>query len=209
MHVGPEGGACAPKIWWRDPSACYPVLRAGKKRQGLQVCWLRSTLFLIYRCMTVLPATNSTALERAFMNDLSIRLIKNRKELEKLLKIRGTVFIKEQKVPHSRERDGLEEESKHFIVHAGSKCIGGARVRFIRNKAKLERIVLLRSYRGKGVGTKLVRHLISYARRRGVEEIVVHGQVESMGFHEKCGLKKRGRMFVDGGIKHYEFFMKL
>ena len=143
------------------------------------------------------------------MNDLSMRLIKNQKELDKLLKIRGVVFIEEQKVPHSRERDGLEDESKHFIVHYKGKCVGGARMRFVRNKAKFERIVFLRSCRGKGFGRKLMRYLIGYARRKGVKEVVVHGQVASTEFYEKSGFKKRGQAFMDGGMRHYEFFLRI
>jgi predicted GNAT family N-acyltransferase len=61
----------------------------------------------------------------------------------------------------------------------------------------------------KGFGRKLMKHLIAYAKRRGVKEIVVHGQVKSMKFYEKSGFKRRGRIFMDGGMRHYEFFMKV
>ena len=50
------------------------------------------------------------------MSKISIRLIKNRAELDTLLEIRKIVFIKGQKVPVKRERDGLEDQSTHFIV---------------------------------------------------------------------------------------------
>jgi len=142
------------------------------------------------------------------MKRLKIRLIKNKKELNSILRIRETVFIKGQNVPVSRERDGLEDEAKHVIVLLRGKPIGCARVRFIDGKSKLERIALLPKYQRKGFGKKLMAYLISYSKRHKVKEIYLHGQCRIQKFYEDAGFKTRGKVFMDGGMRHYEFYME-
>ena len=76
--------------------------------------------------------------------NLKVRLIKNKKELGKVLKMREIVFIKEQNVPKDVEKDKLDKVAKHVIVLYKNKPIGCARIRFIGKKAKLERIAILK-----------------------------------------------------------------
>lgn len=135
-------------------------------------------------------------------NPLKIRLIKNKRELNAVLRIRKIVFIKGQHVPKSRERDGLDSTSKHVIVFYNSKPTGCARIRFLGKKAKLERIAILSSYQGKGFGRKLMDYLIQYCKRKGAKEIVVHSQIYVKDFYLVCGFKPRGKIFLDAGIKH-------
>ena len=141
------------------------------------------------------------------MRDLKIRLIKNKDELNSILKIREIVFIKGQNVPGKRERDGLENESKQVIVLYKNRPIGCARIRFINKKAKLERIALLPKYRKRGLGKKLMAYLINYSKKHKVREIYLHGQCRIQKFYEGVGFKTRGAVFMDGGMKHLEFYM--
>jgi predicted GNAT family N-acyltransferase len=142
------------------------------------------------------------------MSDIKIRLIKNKKELNLLLKIREIVFIKGQNVPVKRERDNLEGSAKHVIVLLKNKPIGCARVRFIDGKAKLERIALLPKYQRKGFGKKLMAYLINYSKKHKVKGIYLHGQCRIQKFYEDVGFKTRGKVFMDGGMRHYEFYME-
>ncbi|MCD6318277.1 GNAT family N-acetyltransferase [Candidatus Aerophobetes bacterium] len=104
--------------------------------------------------------------------------------------------------------DGLENEAKHVIVKYRGKTIGCARVRFLENKAKLERIALLEDYRGKGFGREIMNYLIRYCKRKKVEEIFLHSQSYVKKFYEKCGFKPRGKPFLEAGIKHIEMRME-
>ena len=142
------------------------------------------------------------------MENLKIRLIRNKKELNQVLKIREIVFIKGQKVPVDRERDGLDNISHHFIVLFEDKPIGCARIRFIKGNAKLERIALLKKYRGKGFGKTIVDYLVKYCIRKNAKEIVMGAQHYLKNFYMRCGFKPRGRIFMDAGIKHVERYIK-
>ena len=111
------------------------------------------------------------------MKDIKVRLVKNKKELNIVHKIRETVFIKEQKVSKDIEYDEHETSAKHIIAFYKDIPAGCARIRFLRknkdknkkdnkSKAKLERIAVLKRYRGKSVGKALLKYMISYSKRR-------------------------------------------
>ncbi len=142
------------------------------------------------------------------MKDLKIRLIKNKKEFGQVFRIREIVFVKGQNVPKERERDGLDSSSRHVIVFYNGKVIGCARIRLIGNKAKLERIALLKEYRGKGFGKIIMDYLVKYCKRKKVKEIVLHSQCYIKDFYNRCGFKERGKVFYDANIKHIEMYMK-
>lgn len=145
------------------------------------------------------------------MKDLLIKKVDNPKELSLVYKIREIVFIKEQNVPKEREMDKYDSHADHFIIYAGRKPVGCARVRFYRKliiwkTAKLERVAILKRYRKYGYGRQLMEFLIDYCRRNGVNKIILHSQIQAAGFYEKLGFRKYGNVFMDAGIKHIEMY---
>ena len=140
---------------------------------------------------------------------LKIRLVRNKRELQSVFRIREIVFIKGQNVPRDREMDEHEKDSKHVIVFYNGKPVGCARVRFLGKKAKLERIAILKRFRGKGFGNDIMDYLVSYSKRRVAKEAVVHSQYYIRDFYRRFGFKERGKTFMDAGIKHIEMFLKL
>ncbi len=140
-------------------------------------------------------------------NNLKIRLIKNKKELEQVFKIRETVFIKEQNVPEDIERDEFDNIAKHIIVLYKNKPIGCARISFVNNKAKLERIAVLEKYRDKGFGKAITNYLIGYCKNKNAKEIFMHSQYYLKDFYKKLGFKPRGKTFMEADIKHIEMYL--
>lgn len=142
------------------------------------------------------------------MEGLKIRLIKNKKELEEVFNIRNIVFGKEQNISREIDFDGLDNKSKQIIVFYKNKIIGCARIRFIGNKAKLERIAILKKYRGRGFGLTIMHYLIKYTKKRKTKEIYFHAQNYSKIFYEKCGFKVTGKPFKEVEIKHIKMHMR-
>ena len=138
------------------------------------------------------------------MNKLVIREIKNKKELKKVLEIRTEVFVKGQNVSETLEIDGEDDKATHIIVLLNNKPIGCARIRFLNNKAKLERIAILESYRGKRYGKELVQFLIKFCLDKKVKEIYMHAQYYLKKFYSNLGFKEQGEIFEEAGIKHVE-----
>ena len=136
---------------------------------------------------------------------LAIRPVKNNKELEEIMNIRKVVFTLEQKVPIADEYDGLDKNAEHIIVYYDKSAAGCARIRNLDGKIKLERIAILKEFRGQGFGGILVDYLINHSKKGG-EEIIMNAQYNLKEFYQKHGFEKRGKPFFEAGIKHIEMY---
>lgn len=135
-------------------------------------------------------------------NDLRIRAVENKKELKQVFKIRETVFVKEQNVSFGMEKDEFDSTAKHFLFFYKNKPMGCARIRFIGKKAKLERIAILKKYRGNGLGKLLIHHLIRHCKNKGISEIFMNSQYYLKKYYTNLGFKPTGKSFMEAGIKH-------
>jgi len=79
---------------------------------------------------------------------------------------------------------------------------GTARLRVVEGLAKAERVAVLERFRGAGVGAALMRALEGEARRRGLDQMVLHAQVRVIPFYERLGYAAHGPVFDDAGIPH-------
>jgi len=116
--------------------------------------------------------------------------------------IREGVFVREQKVPSELEWDGLDDRSEHLIARTDMGHVGCSRLRVDGSDLRLERLAVLKEHRSKGVGSAIVRHSISLAKRKGAKKVLVHSQVSAKGFYARFGFKERGETFMDAGIEH-------
>ncbi|MDM5297567.1 GNAT family N-acetyltransferase [Bacillus pumilus] len=118
--------------------------------------------------------------------------------------VRKEVFVKEQEVPLDIEIDELEDEAIHFVIYNDDKKPqAAARLRIIEGeKAKLERICVLKEARSFGLGHKLLEALEAEAIAQGAKEAVMHAQVQALPFYEKKGYYVVSEPFEEAGITH-------
>jgi predicted GNAT family N-acyltransferase len=115
------------------------------------------------------------------------------------------VFIEEQGVPEHRELDGRDEEATHFVVYDGDEPVGAARLReYDASRAKVERVAVLESRRGEGLGRDLMDAVEAVAESEGYDELLLHAQVPVVGFYERLGYEVTSERFEDAGIPHRE-----
>jgi len=137
------------------------------------------------------------------MDKLRYKLVENNKELEEALDIRKRVFVEEQGISETLEIDGNDSSALHMIVKNGDIAVGTARVRFLsKQQAKMERMAILKSSRGSGIGKGIIAFLEEELKKRGIEQIVLHSQYYVIDFYKKCGYKETGLPFLDADIKH-------
>lgn len=140
---------------------------------------------------------------------IEIRLAQQEEDMRNIFFIRKKVFVDEQHVDPLLEFDGLDGKAEHVVLFFDEKPVGCARLRFIGGKAKLERVAVLKDYRGRGLGKAIVEFLVDYCKKRGMREVYLHSQLPVRGFYAKCGFVERGTMFVEADIKHIEMFKDL
>ena len=77
------------------------------------------------------------------------------------------------------------------------------RIRAQGEYAKLERVAIRKSYRGKNLGHKLTKFMVSVAKRQGFKKFKVHAQVYLVDFYRKHGFAVVGDVFKEANINHY------
>ncbi|MFT5970432.1 MAG: putative GNAT family N-acyltransferase [Flavobacteriales bacterium] len=123
--------------------------------------------------------------------------------INKAYAIRNVVFVIEQEVDEREEYDEFEDESIHFLVSIDNNPVATARWRTTDNGIKLERFAVLKDYRGKGMGLKILKAVISDLPKTEAT-VYLHAQVQVTGFYKKVGFNEIGDEFVEANIRHYK-----
>ena len=114
--------------------------------------------------------------------------------------VRNAVFIEEQNVPRELEWDGMDETSIHFIAETSDgDVIGTAR---LMPSGQIGRMAILISYRGHGIGRRMLEMAIQSAYRSGMKEVFLHAQSYALEFYLKAGFIPDGLEFEEAGSPH-------
>lgn len=135
--------------------------------------------------------------------NIDINLAKHTNELEDAFHVRHVVFIEEQGVPADLERDAADASATHFIVKNEDEPIGAARIRLLdAETAKVERVAVLASHRGQGIGEKLMRYIEQHAKEKGLFTLKLNAQKHAEPFYLRLGYVSVGPPFEEAGIEH-------
>jgi predicted GNAT family N-acyltransferase len=138
---------------------------------------------------------------------IRVRQVSSAKELKTVYAIRMRVFVKEQGVPEEIELDRDDKRAVHFLASIAGKAVATARVVMRHGNAKIGRMAVLKSYRGRGIGTKLLRRAIVMAKKQDAQKIYLHAQVPVIGFYEAMAFQCVGPVFKEAGIPHRKMIL--
>jgi predicted GNAT family N-acyltransferase len=152
----------------------------------------------------------------ATRSEVTILPVKNEGELFQALAIREVVFIEEQHVPETVERDAEDAQAFHVLAMQGGHAIGTGRLVKLPAAphgesgqwAQIGRMAVLQSHRRHGVGSKLVQALETEANRRNIDGIILHAQLYALDFYKKHGYVPVGSVFEEAGMPHLEMHKK-
>jgi predicted GNAT family N-acyltransferase len=115
---------------------------------------------------------------------------------DRLRLVRETVFVQEQKVPLELERDTADPQALHLLAEsADGRPIGTAR---LLPGGHIGRMAVLRKWRGRGVGSALLRELL----RLNAGPCHLNAQTSAVAFYRRHGFVEEGAEFMDAGIPH-------
>ncbi len=129
---------------------------------------------------------------------ISFKVTDTLSEDEKI--IRETVFIEEQKF--KIEFDDLDDIATHIVMYLDTQPVGCCRLYKQENEYHIGRIAVLKPYRGKGCGEKILLQAEKVAKEKGADCIKLSAQVRASGFYEKLGYKKYGEIYFDEYCEH-------
>lgn len=116
--------------------------------------------------------------------------------------IREKVFIEEQ--GFKNEFDSADADAEHMVMFENDKPV--AACRFYRQADTgdyvIGRIAVLRDYRGRNIGSEMLRAAEDIIRKRGGARALIHAQVRAEAFYEKQGYVCFGQTDLDEDLPH-------
>jgi predicted GNAT family N-acyltransferase len=144
------------------------------------------------------------------MNNLVIKTAESPQDFSAIESIRRNVFQLEQGVDPALDFDGKDALSEQIIAYLDGEPVGTARIRYLDCKtAKIERLAVLSSARGKGIGKQIMEKALDIASENNIERVVIHAQEHVKGLHQKLGFEAEGEIFEEAGIPHVKMRKKL
>lgn len=140
---------------------------------------------------------------------IETRTVSSPQDLESCLKIRYEVFVVGQSVPLEEEVDGLDEESLQYLTWCEKIPAATARVRFINDYAKIERVAVLNSFQGIGLGKQIMNAVLGdLEAKKSVTKAKLSSQVHAIPFYEKLGFQVCSEEYLDANIPHRDMILK-
>lgn len=118
----------------------------------------------------------------------------------RVMPVRTAVFVVEQGVPESIERDAMDALSRHAIARDASGAVV-ATGRLLPD-GHIGRMAVLAALRGMGCGGAVLQALMAEAARLGMAEVVLNAQVHAQDFYQRHGFVADGELFLEAGIEH-------
>ena len=132
----------------------------------------------------------------------SVEKVSWQSQASSLKMVREQVFIVEQHVPIALEWDGLDEMSQHLLaVNTMGEAIGCAR---LLEDGSIGRMAVLMDWRGKGVGSAILKYAIAINQQQNKRNIMLSAQTHAIPFYEKFGFVKSSPPYLDANIWHVD-----
>ena len=130
---------------------------------------------------------------------------------EAAAQVRVAVFVQEQGIPAEEEWDFEDATALHAVLFDTSgQALGTARLLQTEvGVAKIGRMAVLREYRGQGLGQRLLKAMLSTARRRDDQQVLLSAQRSAEGFYARYGFEPVGEPYDEVGIAHRAMRLRL
>lgn len=121
---------------------------------------------------------------------MKFKIAKTKDDVEICHKLREIIFIKEQNVPVSVEKDGKDIYATHFLLLNDDNIpIGVGRVVADNNTAVIGRVGIMKEFRKNGFGVILMRNIIDYCKRHGFKKMTLSAQEHALDFYKKLNFE--------------------
>ena len=128
--------------------------------------------------------------------------------MDKVYALRNEVFVIEQQVDPTIERDARDKEATHIVATMDNLVVGCARL-FWEDGAHIGRLAVAKEYRNKGVGRAICQYIIDLAKERNCHQVWLNAQLVSYDFYLKIGFTPVGDVFYEANMAHVKMVGKL
>ena len=144
------------------------------------------------------------------MNQPTLKTLVYPEAFVEIQAIRRSVFQEEQGVDPALEFDGLDATATHLLAYLDERPVGTARIRYLeRQTAKIERLAVLSTARGLGIGKKLMVKALDVAQENNTQDVVVNAQEYVKALYQQLGFEQVEERFEEAGIVHIKMIKRL
>jgi len=131
--------------------------------------------------------------------NLKIKEVSYKSFRELIHKVRYAVFVVEQNIPPELEFDDQDPMSVHVLALIDAAPVATGR---LAPDGKIGRMAVLKNFREKGIGGKILSKLIEIGREKGIDQFYLSAQFHAISFYEKMGFIAEGPTYLEAGIDH-------
>lgn len=116
--------------------------------------------------------------------------------------VRVNVFIHEQGFLF--DYDSTDDVATHIVIYCGKEPVCACRIFTcdIPGTYILGRLCVLKEYRSRGIGTRMLEEAEKCVKSRGCNAIILHSQSHAKFFYEKAGYEEYGEVEFEQGQPH-------
>jgi len=120
--------------------------------------------------------------------------------------LRREVFVNEQKVPAELEWDQDDKTAVHCVAanRLGMALATGRLLQHAPGVARIGRMAVQKQMRGTHMGRKVLNALMTEARLRGDQQVILHAQCSAEAFYLRAGFEPQGGIYEEAGIAHID-----
>ncbi|AOC97186.1 putative acyltransferase [Flavobacterium anhuiense] len=126
-------------------------------------------------------------------------------EMYNMLRLRSDVFVVEQNCPYL-DLDNKDQKGFHLLYYVDNELAGVTRLLpkgVSYDEVSIGRVVIAKSYRGLGLGVKLMEASIEGCEEKfGKGPIRISAQYHLSKFYQSLGFVEQGEVYDEDGIPH-------
>lgn len=147
--------------------------------------------------------TRTEYLDNQALSSATVQQVTDDTALQICHSIRNQVFVEGQNVPIHEEVDELDACSEHYLLFLKQIPVGTARIRYLEDFAKIERVAILEAYQGRKLGHVLMKYILANIQHNHrVKKAKLSAQTYAIPFYEKLGFVICSDEYLDAGILH-------
>lgn len=140
---------------------------------------------------------------------MQIITVESKQQLLDAFHVRENVFIKEQGVSAEIEHDEHDQTAIHLVGYLDKQPIGTGRIRIIDQAGKIERVSVMKDYRGNNFGQQLMIAMEQVLLKHELKKAKLNAQTHALRFYLGLGYQTTSAPFYEAGIEHVAMEKKL
>jgi ribosomal protein S18 acetylase RimI-like enzyme len=102
-----------------------------------------------------------------------------------------------------------DETAKHYGVYINDKLVSVASIYMVGCVARLRKFATLVTFQGRGIGSKLIIHILNELIQNGAESFWCDARTTAVGFYKKFGMESQGAEFIKSELSYFKMNVSL